>query len=283
MATSTLAVNHPGYHGPITATLDWCEANYQFSYYIAEMANSFSNVFSISLAFYGIRNVVRESLPGRYSAGFLGFAMVGIGSFAFHATLLFHYQLADELPMIYVASLSLWFLYDRKPGFSMTSVRTITSLITIAVLDALFTWSYILYRNPIYHQVVFGAIVLGSAIRIAYLLKWSEIRTKIPDEKKAQIANIYTMGAAIFVLGFLVWNLDNIFCDLLTVWKTSLGWPAAFLLEGHSWWHVFTGIGTYYMFIGTQCKSLCIKGDTRNYQIRYQSGLPLVARVGKMQ
>ncbi len=90
----------------------------------------------------------------------------------------------------------------------------------------------ILYRNPIYHQVVFGAIVLGSAIRIAYLLKWSEIRTKIPDEKKAQIANIYTMGAAIFVLGFLVWNLDNIFCDLLTVWKTSLGWPAAFLLEG---------------------------------------------------
>lgn len=67
--------------------------------------------------------------------------MVGIGSFAFHATLLFHYQLADELPMIYVASSSIWFLYDRTPGFSMSDRRTVISLVLIAVFDTLFTWS----------------------------------------------------------------------------------------------------------------------------------------------
>ncbi|KAF9016283.1 alkaline phytoceramidase [Hymenopellis radicata] len=275
MASSTLAINYPGYHGPITATLDWCEANYQFSFYIAEMANSLSNLFTIALALYGLRHVLKESLPTRYTTGYVGFAIVGIGSFAFHATLLFQYQLADELPMIYGTTTSLWCLYDNAPGFNMKSRRTVTTMILIILFDALFTWSYILYRNPIYHQIVFGTIVVGCVTRVAYLVKWSEARLKIPEEKRAQIGNIYTLGAELFVFGFFIWNLDNIFCDKLTVWKTSIGWPAAFLLEGHSWWHLFTGIGSLYTLVGTQCKALCMKGDHRDFQLRWLSLFPI--------
>ncbi|KAG6900516.1 hypothetical protein C0993_009469 [Termitomyces sp. T159_Od127] len=109
--------HQPGFYGPVTATLDWCEANYQFSYYIAEMANSFSNLFTISLAVCGALAAASQSLPTRYVAGYTGIALVGIGSFAFHATLLFEAQLADELPMIYVGSMSLWFLFDDRPGY----------------------------------------------------------------------------------------------------------------------------------------------------------------------
>ncbi|KAG5649856.1 hypothetical protein H0H81_001764, partial [Sphagnurus paluster] len=59
-----------GFYGPVTATLDWCEANYQFSYYIAEMANTFSNLFTITLAVCGGLTAAGQSLPARYVAGY---------------------------------------------------------------------------------------------------------------------------------------------------------------------------------------------------------------------
>ncbi|KAF5385401.1 hypothetical protein D9615_001244 [Tricholomella constricta] len=227
-------------------------ANYQFSYYIAEMANSFSNVFTIALAVCGGLAAARQSLPSRYVAGYAGIALVGIGSFAFHATLLFQAQLADELPMIYVGSMGLWFLFDDQPGFGVKTARTKLLITLLVIFDVLFTWSYMVYRNPVYHQVVFATIVLTSAARVTYLLKWSERTLDIPDKTKATIGKLFSRGAAMFAFGFLIWNLDNIFCDTLTHWKVSIGWPRAFLLEGHSWWHILTGAGTYYMFIGIQ-------------------------------
>ncbi|RDB29029.1 Alkaline ceramidase 3 [Hypsizygus marmoreus] len=242
-----------GFFGPVTATLDWCEANYQFSYYIAEMANTFSNLFTIGLAICGGLEAMRQSLPTRYIAGYAGIALVGIGSFAFHASLLFQAQLADELPMIYVGSMSLWFLFDDQPGFGVRSTRTKILIAMLIAFDVLFTWSYFCYRNPVYHQFVFATIVLTTAGRITYLLKWSEHASRVPDNTKSIIGRLFCSGAAIFALGFLIWNLDNIFCDTLTRWKVSIGWPRAFLLEGHSWWHVLTGAGTYFMFIGMQC------------------------------
>jgi dihydroceramidase len=81
-----------GHWGPVTATLDWCEvrhyssthltspfhyyhhvrfqANYQFSHYVAEMSNTFSNLFFVCISLYGARLSSRESLPARYLVGF---------------------------------------------------------------------------------------------------------------------------------------------------------------------------------------------------------------------
>lgn len=70
-----------------------------------------------------------------------GVGLVGVGSFAFHATLLFQAQLADELPMIYVGSVALWLVFDDKPGFGLRSVRTMALIALLVVFDALFTWS----------------------------------------------------------------------------------------------------------------------------------------------
>lgn len=145
----------PGFFGPVTATLDWCEVryvvaflylslnnsqiNYQFSHYIAELANSVSNLYFIYLAALGTKNAINERLPSRYIAGFTGFVLVGIGSFAFHATLLYEAQLADELPMIYVASTGLWMLFDRTPGFNFKSLRSRVFLAGLVIFNLVFT------------------------------------------------------------------------------------------------------------------------------------------------
>jgi Ceramidase len=150
----------------------------------------------------------------------------------------------------------------------------------------------LMYRNPVYHQCVFATLMISTVVREAYLLRWSEASKTIPDKKKSTIIQVLRTGAFGFIFGFIIWNLDNIFCDSLTRVKLAVGWPIAFLLEGknassvgiiycltqrsgHAWWHVLTvsinlfpchppnivfvgaqGIGTFYLNQGVACTSV---------------------------
>ncbi|KAI0800636.1 alkaline phytoceramidase [Fomes fomentarius] len=280
-ATANAFFATQAFWGPVTATLDWCEANYQFSRYIAEVANTFSNIVTVALAVYGAVQSYTEQLPPRFFTGYAGFALVGVGSFIFHATLTFEAQLMDELPMIYVASYCAAGLWDTSRGFSLRDSIAVKLGVIGTILNVSFTLSYYLWRNPVYHQVVFGVLLFFMTTRTTYLLnsvKWAD---RVPQPHRAAIVRTVTAGALTFGLGFLVWNLDNIFCSNITQWKQSIGWPAAFLLEGHSWWHVLTALGTYLMLTGNTCETLCIKDDHSNFQITKQLGLPRITRVGK--
>ena len=91
-----------------------------------------------------------------------------------------------------------------------------------------------------FHQIVFASIMLTNVFRTMYILRTAPYIQLIPAHDKQVVTHLFGTGAATFILGFLIWNLDNIFCMRLTGWKELLGWPGAFLLEGHSWWHIFT-------------------------------------------
>ncbi len=96
--------------------------------------------------------------------------------------------------------------------------------------------------------------MIVTCVREVYLIE----STTIPDKKKAVIKRILITGVLFFLLGFLIWNLDNIFCVFWTRVKRAVGWPMAFFLEGefyssetvcfvsqrlclgHAWWHIFT-------------------------------------------
>ena len=79
-----------------------------------------------------------------------------------------------------------------------------------------------------------------NVFRTAYVLRNPPYAQLIPPHDRKTIARLFGSGALTFLTGFLVWNLDNIFCARLTMWKHLMGWPGAFLLEGHSWWHILT-------------------------------------------
>ena len=87
---------------------------------------------------------------------------------------------------------------------------------------------------------MFGGLLFTTTFRTVYLLRNGEITKRLPQAERSAVARLFTSGASTFALGFLIWNLDNIFCNHITRWKNAVGWPAAFLLEGHSWWHVLT-------------------------------------------
>ncbi|KIJ53491.1 hypothetical protein M422DRAFT_25363 [Sphaerobolus stellatus SS14] len=265
------------YWGEVTSTLDWCELNYQFSSYIAEYANTISNLFTIILALYGFGKACSQSLPSRYWVGYLGFALVGIGSFAFHATLLYEAQLADELPMwVYVCSQTLYVIFETVPGALKDSHRRKPLALGIILFDVLFTLAYALYRNPVFHQAVFATLMLTVGVRTTILCRRPS--TPIALESKRRIIRIFWTGSFFFLFGFLIWNLDNIYCETISGWKAALGWPAAFLLEGHAWWHLLTAIGTYLMLVGVQFLTLSIREGEKNFAIKHDMGIPYVKR-----
>ena len=70
-----------------------------------------------------------------------GFALVGIGSFIFHATLTYEAQLMDELPMIYVASYSCAMLFDTSRGFSLRESNALQLGAIFSALNISFTLS----------------------------------------------------------------------------------------------------------------------------------------------
>jgi Ceramidase len=92
-----------------------------------------------------------------------------------------------------------------------------------------------IYRNPIFHQVVFATLVLLIVCRVEMLIRFPAAGTpNLSAEIITELRKEFGFGFATFILGFVIWNLDNIFCVNITRWKHTVQWPAAFLLEGCS-------------------------------------------------
>lgn len=49
----------------------------------------------------------------------------------------------------------------------------------------------------------------------------------------------------VFLLGFLLWNIDNIFCDSLRNFRKRVPPVLGVTTQFHAWWHILTGLGSY--------------------------------------
>ncbi|VEU19807.1 DEKNAAC100706 [Brettanomyces naardenensis] len=250
-----------GYWGPVTSTIDWCEENYLFSPYIAEMINSLTNIAFVLLAMHNLYTVVQNNHGWLYIFTCIGFAFVGVGSFLFHMSLLYEYQLMDELPMVYVTALPFGYLmgYDKSP-----SIRTVWKVGTF-VTTLLFTYIYIfVWRNPVFHQIFYAILNFGIIFK-----SLGAIHRLVTDEKVRRLEyKLMILAFGLFGLGFFIWNIDNIYCSSITSFRRSvLGLPLGLLTEGHGWWHIFTGLGIYYFILYNQVLSTWISGKQDDYQL----------------
>ena len=53
-----------------------------------------------------------------------------------------------------------------------------------------------------------------------------------------------------YLLGFLLWNLDNNFCPSLRLFRSKFEAPLAPLSQLHGWWHLLAGYSTYVQILG---------------------------------
>ncbi|KAK5006584.1 hypothetical protein LTR28_006324 [Elasticomyces elasticus] len=88
-----------GYWSPVTSTLNWCEEDYYATVYAAEIVNTLTNLLFQFLAFKGIFNCLRHGHDTIFLVTFVGYFLVGTGSFLFHATLKCAYAYSGSSPV----------------------------------------------------------------------------------------------------------------------------------------------------------------------------------------
>ncbi|KAF2430538.1 alkaline ceramidase-like protein [Tothia fuscella] len=281
--------------------------DYYATPYAAEIVNTLTNLLFFWLGIKGVRNCLREGHEKIFLISFLGYLVVGSGSFLFHATLKYPMQLIDELSMIYTTCIMFYATFSYRK-----SVLYVTVLGTLLVALATFITGYYHYlQDPTFHQNMYGLLTAVVLLRAMYImevnirpsLREKERQAKLTsssvspteksemrreDERDIQILktmwSMIAYGLSIFLGGFFVWNLDNIFCGTLIRWRREIGLPWGILLEGHGWWHIMTGIGAYFYLTWGIWLRHCLNGKQDDYELiwpRVATSIPVVVRKRK--
>lgn len=228
--------NHRGLW-PQTATIDWCEHNYQVSYYVAEFWNTISNLAFIvpQLSQYILLSKYK-SVELAFRRAFLSLALVGIGSFCFHMTLARPMQMFDETSMILVSLHGFYLLYIIKQP---TVDRRLLASLLLCYGFVFLSLYVFLVAWPIFHHTTFGLLVYAS-VAISYQLKL----THGPHYKFWTVLMMQH-------LGFAFWLVDKHYCEMLTNFREyyvpGLLRPA---FQFHALWHLFMGIGSHIFICG---------------------------------
>lgn len=272
-----------GIWGEQTSTLNWCEEDYNITPYCAELVNTLTNLIFMYLGFKGIRNCILYGHPPVFIVAYIGYLFVGFGSMAFHSTLKYSMQLADELPMIYTTYIMTFatFSYSKSPRFAFLVGLGLFSL-------ALFITAYYhLSKNPVFHQVAFASTTAATVFRGMYIMEAQlrpAIRKRSQDTARAdklmkQMWMLAATGISAFLIGFGIWNLDNIYCHHLRRMRDYIMLPWAIVLEGHGWWHLFTGLGAYYFIVWRIWLEKCLDGSEHDFTLVWPSPLTSVPEV----
>lgn len=257
-----------GYWGIPTSTIDWCEENYVVSSYIAETLNTVTNAGFIALATFAIFSAWRNKLETRFVLTAAGFMLVGIGSWLFHMTLRYEYQLLDELPMIYATCIPFWSIFSE-----FRSVKG-SIFVGLGIFTAanLLTYIYLLVKDPTLHQVSYAILNAAIIFRSASLAK-EHVSDKVAMK---QMHRTMFLGVLIFGLGYLLWNLDIHLCSHARSKRREWGMPYGFVLEGHAWWHLFTGTGVYFYLVYIEYLRCWLTGTEKFYLFEWSYSLPVV-------
>ncbi|EFX01210.1 alkaline dihydroceramidase [Grosmannia clavigera kw1407] len=269
-----------GFWGEQTSTLNWCEEDYNITHYCAELVNTLTNLTFIWLGVSGIRDCMRFSHPSIFFVAFAGYIIVGMGSMAFHATLKYSMQLADELPMIYATCII------GYATFSFGKSRALQTVVGLSLFSlALFiTVVYYITKDPVFHEVSYGVLTAAIVFRAMFIMKYQlhpALELRSTDRAAAIMSQMWKMcftGIGMFLLGFLIWNLDNVYCSHLLSWRQILLLPWSLVLEGHGWWHLFTGLA-YYFIAWRIWLHRCLEGKEDEYMLQWPSPYTSVPRV----
>lgn len=220
-------------------------------------------LYPVALALFALLNVYYQKHDKTYIFVAIGFITVGVGSWLFHMSLLYEYQLLDELPMIYATCIPYWVMFSH--GKNKSDSLKVAGHITAAAITL--TAIYLHYRNPTIHQAAYGilnAVIIFKGVHLAH--------TEVQDATARKNLNmLLAIGLTSFLSGYALWNIDIHLCDFWRSTRRSIGMPWGFLLEGHGWWHLLTGYGVYYYIVYLEYLGLYINGDNRekDYEFRW--------------
>ncbi|XP_014239336.1 alkaline ceramidase 3 [Cimex lectularius] len=231
-----------GFWGRPTSTIDWCEENYEFSYFIAEMTNTLSNLMMIVPPIWGMVEVLRQGFERKFIYCHILLLVVGLGSWAFHMTLLYEMQLFDELPMVWGTCVLVYCLSEVRKPPKKGQISNLSLFLFLASFSLFFTILYLYWPQPAFQHTSYGILVVASFILEMQLIKLKNC---------AICKKLFILSTSIYLFGFFLWNLDNIFCSSLQAVRNNLPNALNPLTQLHGWWHCLAGYGTYLQVLFT--------------------------------
>jgi len=250
--------NQPGFWGEVTGTIDWCETNYEVSFFVAEFWNTISNLAFIIPPLVVARRL-RKDVEDVYLLSLIYMAFTGLGSIAFHGTLKLSGQLWDELSMAWSGLFILYLILKIKfPDKSF-------------ILPLIF---YGIFTNFVY---------LGTSFWTLFEVSYAVIHLSVVSfawnlHPKAD-KRLYWSTIIMSTVGFILWNIDNHLCSNLQTLRRQV-LSNSFLLtpvtQLHAWWHFFAGYGAFLLVVYCIQARLLTREDS-NFQVcfDYLSGICL--------
>ncbi len=225
----------PGYWGAVTSTVDWCERNYAFTPYVAELFNTTSSLAMVMAGVLGMW-LHRGVLERRFLLAFALVALVGLGSIAFHGTLRFELQMLDELPMLYAVTLMVFILVERGPMPRLGRWFPALLLAYAGLVTVLCVFTRGVVQFWVF-QLSFGSLELFSLASVWALQR----RSHAPAVRR-----LFRAGMGAYVLAIVLWFIDVRACDFVSLTLPSKGLPNPQL---HAWWHLLVSCGFYLLLL----------------------------------
>ncbi|KAI6651458.1 hypothetical protein LOD99_5066 [Oopsacas minuta] len=260
--------NIKGHWGYTTSTLDWCEENYIVLFYVAEFWNTISNVLLVILPLCLIYSYYIQKFAFIHILAVSSVFTVGIGSVLFHATLLYHMQMMDELPMLIAASFLVFNMMTITVADGSVWKFIIGLLLSIFCIFAIVV--YLVINDPLFHEACYGILIFLSFIASFGTIFKHELYN---------CAKLLITGYSIVIVAFILWNVENTFCPQVRSVRDKSGYFRP-LFELHAWWHILCGLGTHVIVL-SHTKLLLSYRDIA-YEFRYYFGIiPYIQQLSK--
>ena len=139
-------------------------------------------------------------------------------------------------------------------------------------LSVFITVCYHYLQDPTFHQNAYALLTAFTVFRSMFVMEYTLRPSLSKTEKKHMLEMQRTMpkspaedkgrkemqrrknirdsetlrqmwifmafGLTVFLGGFGIWALDNVYCRTLRKWRRSLGLPRGVVLEGRGWWYI---------------------------------------------
>jgi dihydroceramidase len=259
------SIEHEPYWGRPTSSVDWCEINYEYTPYIAEYFNTLS---SFAMAILGLAGIYLHSwAERRFKVAFLAIFIVGLGSVAFHGTLLKISQAFDEVPMLYTAFSFLYItLFQRyKLKLATRGILAFSLLCYAVVTTYLITsfeggWQFILFH------ISFGTAQFYALYQTIVLF----INEKSKNAE-SEIIKLFKRGLILYCVAISCWLTDMLGCEFVNpYYETAI---LSFNPQLHAWWHILMTLGVYHLAVFMLFQSVDNKIIGKSATIYYRANL----------
>jgi len=224
------------YWGTPTASVDWCEKNYEVCHFIAEFWNTITSSFISVLGLVGIYLTLRERVEKRFAVLYAGIVIIGLGSVAFHGALLLEYQLLDELPMIWT-TLAWVYIYRTMQSPRKGLPQDAVLAKRLAVFGTL--WGIGAPWVHYYAPIVFQSLFVGL---LGYSMLNAHTYWKICKNPTAR--TMYIFYNITLVLGAAIWLTDTHACNKLHALFGDYWWHK-YVGSFHGYWHCLMSVNVY--------------------------------------